>query len=442
MIDHDIHTSVSRVSPEAPVPVTLVESEEFKLGGSANVAVGIKKLDVDTEIIGVVGSDEYGDRIRHMLSEYGIDSHILTEDVPTIRKARIKSEGQQLLRVDYERSFEVQVTNNTIEKNLESATALIISDYAKGTVKNYQNIITSANKAGVKVFVDPKGTDFKRYRSAYLLKPNLKEFEAIVGPTSSDADMLYKARRLIADLCIEYLLVTCGADGMHLISSGGHLHVQHEPIEVFDVTGAGDTVIATLCVFLGEGFTIEKAVETASLAASLVVQKRGTSFVLRSEIEKHARAPAQVGSVDHAESSGQKIVFTNGCFDLLHVGHIRFLEEASKLGAKLIIGLNSDASVKKLKGNTRPIITAEDRKEILETIKFVSKVIIFDDETPEKLIKNLKPDVLVKGAEYTEKEIIGHDFVSSYGGKVVTIEMVPGKSTSNIHQKIMSVKNH
>ena len=441
ILDHDLNTEVSRVSPEAPVPVALIKNEEFKLGGSANVALGIKKLLGNVELLGIVGNDQYGDRLRKILAENDIKYHLLTENKPTIRKSRVKSAGQQLLRLDYEERFDGSIDAGLLKKKLKSKDFLIISDYAKGTVKSHQTLINMANTTGVKVLVDPKGNDFSKYKSVFLIKPNLKEFEAIVGQIKSTRDLVYKAQSLIEELGIVYLLVTCGADGMHLISAETHVHFQHRPIEVFDVTGAGDTVIATLSLFLAEGLPIEQAVDFASSAASLVVQKHGTSFVERWEIAVDPKTDSE-GKYEVPKIAKERIVFTNGCFDLIHVGHIRYLERASELGDVLIVGLNSDASVKKLKGNTRPITSENDRKEILEKLKFVSQVIVFDEDTPENLIKEVKPDVLVKGAEYDLENIVGYSFVKSYGGSVVTIDMVADRSTSKICDEIIKRSKH
>lgn len=437
ILDHDVITDVSRVSPEAPVPVAMFENEEFKLGGAANVALGIKKLRGEVEILGIVGDDHYGGLVRSILEENDIDFHLLTERMPTIRKSRIKSAGQQLLRIDYEKKFDGSIDEELLQEKLKEKDFLIISDYAKGTVKSYQCLISRANKMGVRVFVDPKGEDFSKYRNSYLIKPNLKELETIVGKIQNTNDMIDKSQKLINELNISYLLVTCGADGMYLICNDKHIHVKHKPIEVFDVTGAGDTVIATLCVFMAEGSTIEQAVTLASFAASVVVQKHGTNFVERWEIGQDQPVNHEIEALDSPEIRKNRVVFTNGCFDLIHVGHVRYLEQASELGDYLIIGLNSDASVKKIKGKNRPIVGENDRKEILEKFKFVSKVIIFEEETPENLIHEIKPDVLVKGADYELEKIVGYDFVKSYGGSVVTIDMVADRSTSKICSAII-----
>lgn len=437
ILDHDLNTEVSRVSPEAPVPVALIKNEEFKLGGSANVALGIKKLLGKVELLGIVGNDQYGERLRMILEQNDIKYHLLTESMPTIRKSRVKSAGQQLLRLDYEENFDSSIDANLLTKKLKFKDFLVISDYAKGTIKLHQSLINTANTLGVKVLVDPKGDDFSKYKSAYLIKPNLKEFEAIVGQIENSRELVSKGQKLIKELGIVYLLVTCGSDGMYLLTAETHIHVRHRSIEVFDVTGAGDTVIATLSSFLAEGLPIEQAVDLASSAASVVVQKYGTSFVERWEIATDPNTKLESQYFDVPKIAKERVVFTNGCFDLLHVGHIRYLEQASELGDLLIVGLNSDASVKKIKGASRPITSENDRKEILEKLKFVSKVIIFDEETPENLIKEVQPDVLVKGAEYSLENIVGHSFVKSYGGSVVTIQMVADRSTSKICDEII-----
>ena len=437
ILDHDVNTRVSRISPEAPVPVALIENEEFKLGGAANVALGIKKLRGQVELLGIVGDDQYGGFVRSILEENDIDSHLLTERMPTIRKSRIKSAGQQLLRLDHEKQFYRSIEEEILQEKLKEKDFLIISDYAKGTIKSYHGLISRANKMGVKVLVDPKGEDFTKYRNSYLIKPNLKELETIVGKIQNTSDMISKSKKLINELNISYLLVTCGADGMYLICKDTHVHVKHKPIEVFDVTGAGDTVIATLSVFMAEGASIEQAVTLASSAASVVVQKHGTNFVERWEIGQDQPANSETKKPVSPEIGKNRVVFTNGCFDLIHVGHVRYLEKASEMGDFLIIGLNSDASVKRLKGKNRPIVGENDRKEILEKFKFVSKVIIFEEDTPENLINEIKPDVLVKGADYEVENIVGYDIVKSYGGSVVTIDMVADRSTSKICSAII-----
>jgi len=437
MIDWYLHGESSRISPEAPVPVVNFKESKFQLGGAANVANNLKHLEIEPFLIGAVGKDHFGLLLKEHLRAEKIKFNLLSEkSFQTICKQRLMSSNQQLARIDYEQYFHAsKLTNtfNTFIKNIAKTDLIIVSDYGKGTIFNARKLIQSAKKLKKKILIDPKGKDFTKYKGANLITPNKSEFENIMGKVDSKKDLVNKAKKMLEHLNLESLIVTLGSEGMYVLTKSNKKiigdFINAFPQEVFDVSGAGDTTISALGAALSEGNDIFSAAEFANLAASISVSKLGTSTVSKDEV---ASLEASKGNKE------QVIVFTNGCFDIIHSGHLDLLKEARSYGDKLIVGLNSDKSISKLKGPERPIIDQSERKKILSALKFVDEVIIFNEENPLKLIKKLKPSILVKGADYTKEQVVGGEFVESYGGQIKLVKLVKGKSTSNIINKISS----
>ena len=435
MIDWYLHGESSRISPEAPVPVVNFKESKFQLGGAANVANNLKHLEIEPFLIGAVGKDHFGLLLKEHLKAEKIKFNLLSEkSFQTICKQRLMSSNQQLARIDYEQYFHAsKLTNtfNTFIKNIAKTDLIIVSDYGKGTVFNARKLIQSARKLKKKILIDPKGKDFKKYKGANLITPNKAEFENIMGKVGSKRDLVNKAKKMLEHLNLESLIVTLGSEGMYVLTKSNKKiigdFINAYPQEVFDVSGAGDTTISALGAALSEGNDIFSAAEFANLAASISVSKLGTSTVSKDEV---ASLEASKGNKE------QVIVFTNGCFDIIHSGHLDLLKEARSYGDKLIVGLNSDKSISKLKGPERPIIDQSERKKILSALKFVDEVIIFNEENPLKLIKKLKPSILVKGADYTKEQVIGGEFVESYGGEIKLVKLTKGKSSSKIINKL------
>ena len=437
MIDWYLHGESSRISPEAPVPVVNFKESKFQLGGAANVANNLKHLEIEPFLIGAIGKDHFGSKLKEHLKGENINFNLLSEvSFQTICKQRLMSSNQQLARIDYEQYFQASKLSkifNTFIKNIAKTDLIIVSDYGKGTIFNARKLIQSARKLGKKILIDPKGKDFTKYKGANLITPNKSEFEKIMGKVGSKKDLLNKAKKMLKHLNLESLVVTLGSEGMYVLFKSNKKikeeFINAYPQEVFDVSGAGDTTISALGAALSEGKDIFSAAEFANFAASISVSKLGTSTVNKDEI---------AGLMALEGSKKQVIVFTNGCFDIIHSGHLDLLKEAKSYGDKLIVGLNSDKSISKLKGPDRPIISQSERKKILSALKFVDEVIIFNEENPLKLIKKLKPNILVKGADYTKEQVVGGKFVESYGGQIKLVKLTKGKSTSNIIDKISS----
>jgi len=437
MIDWYLHGESSRISPEAPVPVVKFKESKFQLGGAANVANNLKHLEIEPFLIGATGNDHFGSLLKEHLKAEKIKFNLTSEkSFQTICKQRLMSSNQQLARIDYEQYFHgSKLTNtfNTFIKNIAKTDLIIVSDYGKGTIFNARKLIQSAKKLKKKILIDPKGKDFTKYKGANLITPNKSEFENIMGKVGSKRDLANKAKKMLEHLNLESLIVTLGSEGMYVLKKSNKKiigdFINAYPQEVFDVSGAGDTTISALGAALSEGNDIFSAAEFANLAASISVSKLGTSTV---SIEEVTSLETSKGNKE------QVIVFTNGCFDIIHSGHLDLLKEARSYGDKLIVGLNSDKSISKLKGPERPIIVQSERKKILLALKYVDEVIIFNEENPLKLIKKLKPSILVKGADYTKEQVIGGEFVESYGGQIKLVKLAKGKSTSNIINKISS----
>lgn len=446
MLDRYWSGSTQRISPEAPVPVVHVETIEERPGGAANVASNLAALGCQVTLIGVTGDDEAADRLTAGLLERGIEPHLQRrQDVPTITKLRVLSHHQQLLRLDFEAPLtplEQDPLPALVTQGLARADLLVLSDYAKGTLVDPAGLIATARRLGKPVLVDPKGRDFTHYQGATLLTPNRAELETIVGPCPDQMTLMQRAEQLRARLELTALLVTLGERGMLLLRPGSEaLHLPTRAREVFDVTGAGDTVIATLAAALGAGVALAEACALANCAAGLAVGKLGTATVSAREL-RHAYQSGEwhtlldqtalVEAVAAARAAGERIVMTNGCFDILHAGHVAYLQQARQLGDRLIVAVNDDASVRRLKGPLRPINRVEQRMAVLAGLASVDWVCAFTEDTPRDLICRIKPDILVKGGDYRPEQIAGADCVRANGGEVRVIELLPGHSTSAI----------
>ena len=453
MLDRYWFGSAKRISPEAPIPVINVQNNEDRLGGAANVALNLRSLDKEVVLAGLIGNDLEGKRFTELCQQNNIQSNVLIQDsFQTITKLRIISRQQHMLRCDFEQShtsidLDAQYIQQLLEL-IEKSSIVILSDYQKGFLANPQQFITHARAHNIPVVVDPKGNDFTKYRGAALLTPNRSEFEAIVGATSSEEDLLAKAEQLRNDLNLDALLITRSEEGMTLIQKNeAPFTIPAKAQDVYDVTGAGDTVIATLVAMMAEGKPLTEATTIANIAASIVVGKLGASQVsiqeLNLAISTQERAHHLVLTLDElkdelktARANNETVVMTNGCFDLLHKGHVTYLNEARKLGDRLIVALNSDASVKRLKGENRPIMDESSRATVLASLSAVDWVIMFDDDTPESVIKELLPDILVKGSDYTIDQIAGAQAVLDNGGSVKLLSFVDGYSTTKAIEKI------
>ncbi len=452
MLDRYWHGPTSRISPEAPVPVVKVENQNDRVGGAGNVALNIAALGAGVRVAGVVGQDEAASILRSRLQAAGIEVlTIESKDKPTITKLRVISRQQQLIRLDFEQLYTEEDVGSLIgqaTKFLPEVKAVVLSDYAKGALCAPEELIAEARRAGIPVLVDPKGDDFSTYAGATILTPNIAELEAVVGPCESEAALCEKGLALIETLSLEALLVTRGEQGMTLLRPGHkELHLPARAREVYDVTGAGDTVIAVLATALAAGEEFPEAVTLANLAASIVVGKSGTAAVSAPELRRafqlekgSERGVVNQGQllidIEDARASSEKIVFTNGCFDLLHAGHVAYLEQARTLGDRLIVAVNDDTSVRQLKGEGRPINSLDRRMAVLAGLEAVDWVVAFTDDTPEPLLALIKPDVLVKGGDYDKQGVVGWEVVEEYGGEVRALDLVDECSTTAMVEKI------
>ena len=452
MLDRYWYGGTNRISPEAPVPIVKVDALEERAGGAANVAMNITSLGGSARLIGFTGIDEPAKVLDEQLTKRNVHCDFVSVSThPTITKLRVLSRNQQLIRIDFEEGFN-SVDHTPILERIESALStskvLVLSDYAKGALTAVQAMIKQAQKANVPILVDPKGTDFERYRGATLLTPNMSEFEAVVGVCKTEQEIIEKGYQLIKQYDLKALLVTRSEKGMTLLQLDKPVyHLPTQAKEVFDVTGAGDTVIATLAASLAAGQSLEESCFLANAAAGVVVGKLGTSTVSQVELSNAIRARTDDGfgvmteetlkeEIRKARLRGEKIVMTNGCFDILHAGHVSYLANARKLGDRLIVAVNSDASVKQLKGPSRPINPLMQRMIVLGALDSVDWVVPFEEETPQRLIANILPDVLVKGGDYKPEDIAGGKEVIEAGGIVKVLNFEDGCSTTNIIDKI------
>lgn len=452
MLDRYWQGPTSRISPEAPVPIVKVEQHEDRPGGAANVALNVTALGAGVSLVGLVGDDEAGVALEKQLQSARVNcAFSKTDGEPTITKLRVISRHQQLIRLDFEESFSSdygeQVVNATTPL-LANVGVLVLSDYGKGTLSDCQRLVREAKAQNVAVLVDPKGCDFTRYRGATLLTPNLSEFEAIVGVCKTEDELVTRGQALVKTLELDALLVTRSEQGMTLIRANKEeLHFPARAREVFDVTGAGDTVISTLAAALAAGEDLPNAVALSNIAASIVVGKLGTAAIsapeLRREVSKEQGAEKGVVTEEQllialadARAAGESIVFTNGCFDILHAGHVGYLAQARAQGDRLVLAINSDESVSRLKGPGRPINPVERRMAVLSGLEAVDWVLYFDEDTPERLLEQVRPDVLVKGGDYGIDGVVGGEFVRSYGGEVKVLSFLDDCSTTAIVEKI------
>ncbi|STM36957.1 bifunctional protein HldE [includes: D-beta-D-heptose 7-phosphate kinase; D-beta-D-heptose 1-phosphate adenosyltransferase] [Escherichia coli] len=452
MLDRYWYGPTSRISPEAPVPVVKVNTIEERPGGAANVAMNIASLGANARLVGLTGIDDAARALSKSLADVNVKCDFVSVPThPTITKLRVLSRNQQLIRLDFEEGFEgvdPQPLHERINQALSSIGALVLSDYAKGALASVQQMIQLARKAGVPVLIDPKGTDFERYRGATLLTPNLSEFEAVVGKCKTEEEIVERGMKLIADYELSALLVTRSEQGMSLLQPGkAPLHMPTQAQEVYDVTGAGDTVIGVLAATLAAGNSLEEACFFANAAAGVVVGKLGTSTVSPIELENAVRGRADTGfgvmteeelklAVAAARKRGEKVVMTNGVF-----GHparrARLLSgKCPQAGLdRLIVAVNSDASTKRLKGDSRPVNPLEQRMIVLGALEAVDWVVSFEEDTPQRLIAGILPDLLVKGGDYKPEEIAGSKEVWANGGEVLVLNFEDGCSTTKHHQE-------
>lgn len=461
LLDCYIHGSVDRISPEAPVPVLLRAKHSAVPGGAANVAMNAAALGCDVTLVGLVGEDGSASEFRRAVSaQPSIDlTHLVADpDWVTITKTRVLSGRQQIVRIDDEPA--VTVPPATCERlitaslaALEQADVVVCSDYAKGVLGDevLQAVIRAANMRGIPVVVDPKRRDLSVYKGAQLITPNRKELSLATGlPVGSDTEIHFAALAAQEQFGGD-VLVTRSEEGMTLLERCGRMTHAHVPqSEVFDVSGAGDTVVATLAAMMSAKADLRTAMVIATNAAAIVVGKLGTATVSRAELSAALKLKIHrdsvIASLDQAQTMieawrqhGARIVFTNGCFDLLHPGHIALIHAAAREGDKLIVALNSDASVRRLKGDERPLQDEQARATVMGALRDVDLVVIFDEDTPYETISALRPDIIVKGADYTEDEVVGGDIVKSYGGRVVLANLVSGRSTTSIVRKMKNI---
>jgi D-beta-D-heptose 7-phosphate kinase / D-beta-D-heptose 1-phosphate adenosyltransferase len=448
MLDRYWYGPTQRISPEAPVPIVKINQDEDRPGGAANVALNIASMGGKVTLAGITGNDEAALTLEKHLNAMNVACKFdRNNDIPTITKLRVMSRNQQLIRLDFEESMS-QVDKANLVANVEAIVAqhdvILLSDYAKGTLSDVQQLISIANKFNVPVLVDPKGTDFSRYKGATIITPNLSEFEAVVGECKNEADIVSKGLSLLTELDLQAMLVTRSEQGMTLLRRDHEeFHLPTQAKEVYDVTGAGDTVIATLALAVAAQSDYPQASALANIAAGIVVGKLGTSTVSQAELQNVLSTGQESGfgvltedqlkiAVNMAKARGEKIVMTNGCFDILHAGHVSYLGNAAELGTRLIVAVNDDASVTRLKGVGRPVNPVDRRMAVLSGLSAVDWVVSFSEDTPQRLIANILPNTLVKGGDYQVCEIAGGEEVMAAGGEVKVLNFEEGISTTEI----------
>lgn len=456
MLDRYWTGPTGRISPEAPVPVVKVDQIEERPGGAANVAMNIAALGGHARLVGLTGIDDAARALNEKLSSLKVRCDFVSlPDYPTITKLRVMSRGQQLIRLDFEEGFhdvDADLILPRLEQALPNVKAMILSDYAKGALEHVRAMIELGRRAGVAVLIDPKGTDFERYRGATMLTPNLTEFEAVAGKVRTDEELVEKGLALLAQFELDALLVTRSEHGMTLLQKGQEpLHMPTQAKEVYDVTGAGDTVISVLAASLSAGKSLSDACKLANAAAGVVVGKLGTSTLSTIELTNAVHGSQDSGfgvmaesqlkqAVLAAKARGEKVVMTNGCFDILHAGHVAYLTEAAKLGDRLIVAVNADSSVRALKGAGRPVNPEDRRMAVLAGLAAVDWVVPFKEETPQRLISEILPDLLVKGGDYKPEQIAGGQEVIANGGEVRVLNFEDGCSTTEIIEAIRGGK--
>jgi D-beta-D-heptose 7-phosphate kinase/D-beta-D-heptose 1-phosphate adenosyltransferase len=450
MLDRYWSGQAARISPEAPVPVVRVKTIEDRVGGAGNVALNIAKLGGKVTLLGVVGDDAEGRILKQILEAEGVVCDFVVEqDIRSICKLRVMAQHQQLIRIDFEEAvlkFESNDLLASLIRNLPKHDTVVFSDYGKGTLADVSTYIVEAKRVGLKVLVDPKGMDYQRYAHADLITPNLSEFQAVVGVLENEAELLKKGRELLKQNQISTLLLTRGEAGMTLIENDKAHSLPAQAKDVFDVTGAGDTVIAVMALGVALDMELNESMYLANLSGGIVVGKLGTSTVSIQELTRamHGDRDSRYGIVSEdelaqillgAKAHDERIIMTNGCFDLLHAGHVTYLQQAKELGDRLVVAVNSDASVRQLKGETRPINGLQERMTVLAALACVDWVVSFEEETPERLYCRLLPDVIVKGGDYSEAQVAGGDCVIKAGGEVRILLFVDGQSTTAMIKK-------
>ncbi|MEW6989931.1 bifunctional D-glycero-beta-D-manno-heptose-7-phosphate kinase/D-glycero-beta-D-manno-heptose 1-phosphate adenylyltransferase HldE [Colwelliaceae bacterium 6441] len=448
MLDRYWYGPTQRISPEAPVPVVKINQDEDRPGGAANVALNIASIGGKVTLMGITGDDAAAKTLETHLQAMDIRCQFVRKsEIPTITKLRVMSRNQQLIRLDFEESI-AQVDKSSLTKQFEQLVSkhdvILLSDYDKGTLSDVQQLIKIANKCNVPVLVDPKGSDFSRYKGATIITPNMSEFEAVVGQCNDEAEIVAKGQQLLKSLDLQAMLVTRSEQGMTLLRRDHEeFHLPTQAKEVYDVTGAGDTVIATLALAVAANADYPQASALANIAAGIVVGKLGTSTVSEAELINAISTGQESGfgvvsedqlkiAVDMAKSRGEKIVMTNGCFDILHAGHVSYLANAAKLGTRLIVAVNDDASVTRLKGVGRPVNPVDRRMAVLSGLGAVDWVVSFNEDTPQRLIANILPNTLVKGGDYQVEDIAGGTEVIAAGGDVKVLNFEEGISTTEI----------
>lgn len=459
MLDEFLYGNSTKVSPEAPVPVVKSTHKKLFLGGAGNVVRTLVSLGSNVDLYSVLGNDEDSSIVKKLLNELKVDIsnlHFLN-DRCTTKKTRIISSRQQMLRIDNEEEENISLETEelifrNLKKNINTYDVILISDYGKGLLTNdlIKKIIYLCNTNNTKVMIDPKGNDFAKYSNSFLLTPNKKEITEALNVKIQDNDSILKALDILKDKYnINVPLITLSEDGIAFLNNNGLSIYPTSAKEVFDVTGAGDTVLASLGFAISNNLSIDDAVCFANICAGIVVQKIGTSSPTISEVKEAFNSPmkpeldSKIKSVDEIEDivkiirdKNESIAFTNGCFDILHIGHIKYLEMASKLSDKLIVGVNSDNSVRNLKGESRPYNSDYERMFLISALSFVDYVVLFNEDTPINLISLVKPDILVKGGDYKISEVVG----SEYAKEVKIIDFVKDRSTTNLVNKIKEVE--
>jgi len=467
ILDEYVIGDVARISPEAPIPVLDVKREELKLGGAGNVAANVVSMGGRASVLGAIGADASGARLVELLRRAGIDTDpVLTAKRPTTIKSRHMAGPQQMLRVDREERAPLE--REVIERgvaflrdHISQFDLVILSDYGKGVLSRelVQEFIAIARGAGKHVLVDPKGSDYSRYKGASIVTPNRGEAEQAIGvpirngPSGvpNRADLIAAGEKLLEMCDLEAAVITLGKDGVFFMSRTDRVDhlIPTQARQVYDVTGAGDTVIAHLGLHLAAGASLEEAVRLANAAAGIVVAKLGTATVRREELIdalslREQRSGKLLRSLDELDrlvtelkANGRAVVFTNGVFDILHAGHLKYLREARASGDFLIVGVNDDASVRRIKGPKRPVNSVEDRMELLAGLEVVNAVIAFSEDTPLALIQRITPNVLVKGEDWADKGVVGREWVEAHGGRVLLMKLVAGRSTTNVIQKVL-----
>lgn len=456
MLDTYYTGEVRRISPEAPVPVFRKLGEKSAPGGAANVAANLAAANQAVSVLSVIGEDAAGAQLGTQLSRAGIDTGMFfpLKKCTTEKVRFIAENNQQVMRLDNEVADEIESGVSArligaLTERIDDFDIVVLSDYGKGLLTEAftQSVIRLAAEHGKRTLVDVKGNNAAKYVGAFLIKPNLSELRDMTGLPAKTDEQIVSASNVLRETCgAQHILTTCGGKGMVLVGGKKPVFVAADDHEVFDVTGAGDTALAYLAAALANGFSVKRAVEVANHAAGIQVTKVGTAAIGLREVSE-AMSQEEADSIskilDRRSASRlrelaprKKIVFTNGCFDILHVGHIRYLRQAAALGDMLVVGLNSDASARRLKGEGRPVNSEDDRAELLASLEFVDYIVVFEEDTPYELIKQVRPDVLVKGGDYAPENVVGRDIVEARGGKLVLIDFVEGRSTTQIIRRI------